>query len=130
MCWSSVLVSLQFLLASHLDELFILKIVFISRYYAVGWVPTSLLSTFHPERCLNSVHFRVQFPIECSLPWMLADHIIESQDGGLLESVLMPFDIYNDSAQQALNVLKQRFLYDEIEAEVLISFSCRNLINP
>jgi len=31
----------------------------------------------------------------------------------------MPFDIYNDSAQQALVLLKQRFLYDEIEAEVL-----------
>ncbi|KAH9784221.1 protein PIR [Citrus sinensis] len=40
------------------------------------------------------------------------------QNAGLLESVMMPFDIYNDSAQQALVVLKQRFLYDEIEAEV------------
>ncbi|GAB2218528.1 hypothetical protein Droror1_Dr00001755 [Drosera rotundifolia] len=60
----------------------------------------------------------IQFPIECSLPWMLADYIIESPDAGLLESVLMPFDIYNDAAQQALAVLKQRFLYDEIEAEV------------
>lgn len=60
----------------------------------------------------------IQFPIECSLPWMLVDHVLESQNAGLLESVLMPFDIYNDSAQQALVVLKQRFLYDEIEAEV------------
>ncbi|XP_042488780.1 protein PIR-like [Macadamia integrifolia] len=61
----------------------------------------------------------IQFPIECSLPWMLVDSVIESQDAGLLESILMPFDIYNDSAQHALVVLKQRFLYDEIEAEVL-----------
>ncbi|EYU22929.1 hypothetical protein MIMGU_mgv1a000342mg [Erythranthe guttata] len=60
----------------------------------------------------------IQFPIECSLPWMLVDHVIESQNAGLLENVLMPFDIYNDAAQQALVVLKQRFLYDEIEAEV------------
>ncbi|XP_010549637.1 PREDICTED: protein PIR [Tarenaya hassleriana] len=60
----------------------------------------------------------IQFPIECSLPWMLIDHILDSQNSGLLESVLLPFDIYNDSAQQALVVLKQRFLYDEIEAEV------------
>uniref|UniRef100_A0A5B7BCH8 CYRIA/CYRIB Rac1 binding domain-containing protein n=1 Tax=Davidia involucrata TaxID=16924 RepID=A0A5B7BCH8_DAVIN len=60
----------------------------------------------------------IQFPVECSLPWMLVDNVIESQNAGLLESVLMPFDIYNDSAQQALVVLKQRFLYDEIEAEV------------
>lgn len=64
----------------------------------------------------------IQFPIECSLPWMLVDHIIESQDTGLLESVLMPFDIYNDSADYALHVLKQRFLYDEIEAEVDLCF--------
>jgi len=60
----------------------------------------------------------MQFPIECSLPWMLVDHVLESQNAGLLESVLMPFDIYNDSAQQALAALRQRFLYDEIEAEV------------
>uniref|UniRef100_A0A7N0TS86 Protein PIR n=2 Tax=Kalanchoe fedtschenkoi TaxID=63787 RepID=A0A7N0TS86_KALFE len=60
----------------------------------------------------------IQFPIECSLPWMLIDHVIESPNSGLLESVLIPFDIYNDSAQHALVVLKQRFLYDEIEAEV------------
>ncbi|XP_008809659.1 protein PIR [Phoenix dactylifera] len=64
----------------------------------------------------------IQFPIECSLPWMLVDHVIESQDAGLLESILMPFDIYNDSAQHALSVLKQRFLYDEIEAEVDLCF--------
>ncbi|GKV07514.1 hypothetical protein SLEP1_g19277 [Rubroshorea leprosula] len=49
---------------------------------------------------------------------MLVDHVLESQNAGLLESVLMSFDIYNDSAQHALVVLKQRFLYDEIEAEV------------
>ncbi|XP_051139424.1 protein PIR [Andrographis paniculata] len=59
----------------------------------------------------------IQFPIECSLPWILVDHVLESQNAGLLESVLMPFDIYNDAAQQALVVYKQRFLYDEVEAE-------------
>lgn len=50
---------------------------------------------------------------------MLVDHVIEAHNTGLLESVLMPFDIYNDSARQALAVFKQRFLYDEIEAEVI-----------
>ena len=63
--------------------------------------------------------YHEQFPIECSLPWMLVDQVIESQDGGLIESILLPFDICNDSAQHALVVLKQRFLYDEIEAEVI-----------
>lgn len=60
----------------------------------------------------------IQFPIECSLPWMLVDYVLESQNAGLFESVLFPLDIYNDSAQHALVTLKQRFLYDEIEAEV------------
>uniref|UniRef100_A0A0D9Z1Y3 Dirigent protein n=1 Tax=Oryza glumipatula TaxID=40148 RepID=A0A0D9Z1Y3_9ORYZ len=64
----------------------------------------------------------IQFPIECSLPWMLVEHVTETQDAGLLESVLIPFDLYNDSAQHALTCLKQRFLYDEIEAEVDLSF--------
>uniref|UniRef100_A0ACD5WRT9 Uncharacterized protein n=1 Tax=Avena sativa TaxID=4498 RepID=A0ACD5WRT9_AVESA len=64
----------------------------------------------------------IQFPIECSLPWMLVDYVIESQDAGLLESILIPLDLYNDSAQHALTYLKQRFLYDEIEAEVDLSF--------
>lgn len=59
---------------------------------------------------------------------MLVDHVLESQNAGLLESVLMPFDIYNDSAQQALVVLKQRFLYDEIEAEVLLYFTDSTLL--
>uniref|UniRef100_A0A0D9VPG5 CYRIA/CYRIB Rac1 binding domain-containing protein n=1 Tax=Leersia perrieri TaxID=77586 RepID=A0A0D9VPG5_9ORYZ len=64
----------------------------------------------------------IQFPIECSLPWMLVEYVTETQDAGLLESVLIPFDLYNDSAQHALTCLKQRFLYDEIEAEVDLSF--------
>jgi cytoplasmic FMR1 interacting protein len=49
---------------------------------------------------------------------MLVELVVDSNDVGLLESVLLPFDIYNDAADQSLRVLKQRFLYDEIEAEV------------
>lgn len=73
------------------------------------------------EFYLESSHV-IQFPIDCSLPWMLVDNVFESQDLGLVESILMPFDIYNDSAQHALTILKQRFLYDEIEAEVDLCF--------
>lgn len=46
------------------------------------------------------------------------EYVIESKEGGLLEGILMPFDVYNDAADRALRALKQRFLYDEIEAEV------------
>lgn len=60
---------------------------------------------------------------------MLVDHVIESPVIGLLESALMSFDIYNDAAQQALVILKQRFLYDEIEAEVTLLESSLHLPN-
>ncbi|KAK2972926.1 hypothetical protein RJ640_015641 [Escallonia rubra] len=82
--------------------------------FGYGWRPTLILLEAVPR----SGVLVLIFPIECSLPWMLVDYVIESQNAGLLESVLIPFDIYNDSAQHALVVLKQRFLYDEIEAEV------------
>lgn len=59
---------------------------------------------------------------------MLVEHVTETQDAGLLESVLIPFDLYNDSAQHALTCLKQRFLYDEIEAEVS-NYRCRRVLN-
>lgn len=79
-----------------------------------------MLFTSFPDLFLQIVVYSLlQFPIECSLPWMLIDHILEAPNSGFLESVLLPFDIYNDSAQQALVVLRQRFLYDEIEAEVI-----------
>ena len=34
--------------------------------------------------------------------------------------VLIPLDLYNDSADCALNRFKKQFLYDEVEAEVKI----------
>lgn len=52
---------------------------------------------------------------------MLVEYVLESKEGGLLEGILMPFDVYNDAADHALRALKQRFLYDEIEAEVMLN---------
>jgi hypothetical protein len=34
--------------------------------------------------------------------------------------ILYPLDLYNDSANYALTKFTQQFLYDEVEAEVLI----------
>jgi cytoplasmic FMR1 interacting protein len=65
---------------------------------------------------------RLQFPIEMSLPWILTDHILEAKDPAMMEFVLYPLDIYNDASNRALNRLKTRFLYDEIEAEVNLCF--------
>ena len=65
---------------------------------------------------------RLQFPIEMSLPWILTDHILESKNSAMMEFVLYPLDLYNDAANRALRSLHQRFLYDEIEAEVNLCF--------
>ena len=62
----------------------------------------------------------IQFPIEMSIPWILTEHVITNQvidSPPMIENLLYTMDIYNDSAQRALFVLNQQFLYDEIEAE-------------
>ena len=67
---------------------------------------------------LTAPSTQLQFPIEMSLPWILVDHVLESQDPALMEHVLFPMDLYNDSANFALSAFKKQHLYDEIEAEV------------
>ena len=68
----------------------------------------------------------VQFPIEMSLPWLLIEraitsHTIPSDLGNahvpMVENVLFMLDIYNDVAYDALHVLCQQHLFDEVEAE-------------
>ena len=41
----------------------------------------------------------------------------------MMEYILFPLDLYNDSANYALSVFKKQFLYDEIEAEVGFTFT-------
>ncbi|KAJ8613807.1 hypothetical protein CTAYLR_004917 [Chrysophaeum taylorii] len=67
---------------------------------------------------------QIQFPIELSLPWILTEHIIRHQAEAmpLVENILYTMDAYNDAAHRALYVLNQRFLYDEIEAELNLVF--------
>jgi len=65
---------------------------------------------------------KIQFPIEMSIPWILTEHILEKKDPYLTQYVLYPLDLYNDSAQCALRHFKRQFLYDEIEAEAMLSF--------
>ena len=65
---------------------------------------------------------KIQFPIEMSMPWILASHILESRDQSLMEFVFYPLDLYNDAAMNALTVFRKRHLYDECEAEVNLCF--------
>ncbi|XP_038220393.1 cytoplasmic FMR1-interacting protein isoform X1 [Zerene cesonia] len=78
----------------------------------------------HNEECndLITMEKRIQFPIEMSMPWILTDHILRSKEPAMMEYVLYPLDLYNDSAQYALTVFKKQFLYDEVEAEVNLCF--------
>ncbi|EQB77238.1 cytoplasmic FMR1-interacting protein 2 [Camelus ferus] len=73
---------------------------------------------------------RIQFPIEMSMPWILTDHILETKEPSMMEYVLYPLDLYNDSAYYALTKFKKQFLYDEIEAEAShpSSFGSRHLV--
>eukprot|EP01041_Mallomonas_annulata_P000174 gene174-299_t len=61
----------------------------------------------------------IQFPVEMSLPWILIEHIIKRKDKEIpmIEDIIHILDIYNDTANHALNILQQQSLYDEIEAE-------------
>lgn len=65
---------------------------------------------------------KIQFQIEMSLPWILTEEILKRTNSALMESIIYPINIYNDAAYRALFVLKRRFLYDEIEAEVNLVF--------
>ncbi|CAH1268673.1 CYFIP1 [Branchiostoma lanceolatum] len=65
---------------------------------------------------------RIQFPIEMSMPWILTDHILETKEPSMMEYVLYPLDLYNDSAHYALTKFRKQFLYDEVEAEVNLCF--------
>jgi cytoplasmic FMR1 interacting protein len=57
-----------------------------------------------------------------SIPWILTDYVLTSQDPSLLESVLYQIDLYNDAASYSLKRFRKRHLYDEIEAEVNLCF--------
>ena len=56
------------------------------------------------------------------MPWVLTDHILNSRETSMMEYVLYPLDLYNDSAHFALHNFKKQFLYDEVEAEVTSHF--------
>ncbi|CAD5111304.1 DgyrCDS622 [Dimorphilus gyrociliatus] len=65
---------------------------------------------------------RVQFEAESSMPFILIDFLVEHNKSEYVEYVFYAFDLYNDSADYALNVFKKKFLYEEIEAEVDLCF--------
>ncbi|TPX31592.1 hypothetical protein SmJEL517_g05099 [Synchytrium microbalum] len=72
---------------------------------------------FYLELCKQ-----VQFPISMSLPWILTETALESNNLEVMENIFFPFDIYNDAANRTLNSLRSKFVYDEIVAEMNLCF--------
>ncbi|KAH8058400.1 hypothetical protein JL722_6263 [Aureococcus anophagefferens] len=72
---------------------------------------------------------QIQFPIELSLPWILAEHAARGGPGSdavpadrLLAALPYALDVYDDAAATALRDLRKRHLYGEIEAEMNLAF--------
>ncbi|KAJ5078315.1 cytoplasmic fmr1-interacting protein-related [Anaeramoeba ignava] len=65
---------------------------------------------------------KIQFPVEHSLPWILAYHSLSLRTSHIAEMMLFPLSIYNDAAELTLSKLKQQFLFEEIQAEVDLCF--------
>lgn len=71
----------------------------------------------------------IQFPVRSSLPFILAEHLLKlANKPALHDSMMFPFEIYNDAASLALHTFHSQYLYREIEAEVslcidMISFT-------
>ena len=72
---------------------------------------------------------QIQFPIELSLPWILAEHAARGGPGSdavpadrLLAALPYALDVYDDAANTALRDLRKRHLYGEIEAEMNLAF--------
>jgi cytoplasmic FMR1 interacting protein len=63
----------------------------------------------------------VQFPISMSLPFILAEHVVNTPH--IADSLLFCIDIYNDASSRALNDLKQQFIFREVEAELNLAFN-------
>lgn len=58
----------------------------------------------------------VQFPTPMSLPWIMTEYSMSTPS--LMPNLYLPLSIYNDSADAAVRIFRQRYLFDEIEQEV------------
>jgi len=63
----------------------------------------------------------MQYPVRSSLPFILLEHLLKgTSNSALHDTVLYPFEIYNDAASMALNVFQSQYLYKEVEAEIAL----------
>jgi len=94
-------------------------------YHFLNFIPvvreaTNLGSLWFRETCLD-IDKVLQFPVDSSLPFILAEHLLHtSNQPSLHDSLFFPFELYNDAAALAIHTFKCQHLYHEIEAEVTI----------
>jgi cytoplasmic FMR1 interacting protein len=94
------------------------KFAVLLNYAAAIREATNLGALWFRETSLD-IEQKMQYPVRSSLPFILAEHILRSEDRPALnDSVFFPFEIYNDAAALALNLFKSQFLYREVEAEL------------
>ncbi|OHT12061.1 hypothetical protein TRFO_18257 [Tritrichomonas foetus] len=104
------------------------KYISLINYCAVLRESTNLGALWYREVFLDLDQI-IQFPVRSSLPFILAEHLLKITDlPALHDSMMFPFEIYNDAAYMAINTFQSQYLYREIEAEVslcidMISFS-------
>lgn len=63
-----------------------------------------------------------QFPVESSLPWLLAENCLQNVSIVGSQSLLCVLDVYNDAANRCLYDWRQQFLFDEVETEGNLRF--------
>ena len=65
----------------------------------------------------------IQFPISMSLPWILTEYLVSASNSQSSKaSIFYTMDLYNDAANAALLSLRQQYLFDEVQAELGVSF--------
>ena len=102
-------------------------------YHLLNYIPvirqTTNLSFLWLRETSLDVDEELQFPVRSSLPFILAEHVLNVSDKpSLHDSTFFPFELYNDAAYSALYTFNSQYLFREVEAEVslcvdMIAFS-------
>ena len=94
-------------------------------YHIINYIPvireTTNLSFLWLRETSLDIDEELQFPVRSSLPFILAEHVLNVSDKpSLHDSTFFPFELYNDAAYSALYTFNSQYLFREVEAEVAL----------
>eukprot|EP00762_Andalucia_godoyi_P004568 ANDGO_05113.mRNA.1 Cytoplasmic FMR1-interacting protein len=89
---------------------------FLSRWSDCVGMVTDVSELWFREFYLELAH-EIAFPIEMSLPWIIASEVVESESGRHFPMLFSPLQVYNDATRKSLYAFKKRHLYDELSVE-------------